>query len=168
MDHLSARHAVGELLWRTTESGNTLVEFSPTNSGLRFDFFCIPRRRGLMYGYEMKLTRADLLNCLREEKWRLYFPFCTHFNFVIHESVKFDYKEIPKEAGVKVFTVTPRGAANFTRIRGSQQRPMGLTQINQVLQGAFYRYENYLGIMRDKQNSGLPVRLGHLIEANPR
>lgn len=52
-------------------------------------------------GYEVKVSRADLLGDLRAEKWRRYLPWCHRFYFVFPDGLA-DRDEIPPPAGVIV------------------------------------------------------------------
>jgi hypothetical protein len=54
-------------------------EFSPANSGCRFDVIGVGRYTRQVRIYEVKSSRTDYL---ADSKWERYLPYCTHFAFV--------------------------------------------------------------------------------------
>ncbi|GAC1533286.1 MAG: hypothetical protein NVS2B17_00740 [Candidatus Velthaea sp.] len=54
-------------------------EFSPFDSGCRFDVIGVGRYTRQVRIYEVKSSRADYL---ADTKWQNYLPYCTHFAFV--------------------------------------------------------------------------------------
>lgn len=58
-------------------------------------------RKHLVYGYEVKVTRADFLADLRAEKWRRYLSQVDRLFFAVTEGVA-QPEEVPPEAGLLV------------------------------------------------------------------
>lgn len=71
-------------------------EFSPLDSGCRFDVIGIGRYTRQVRIYEVKSSRADYL---ADSKWQKYLPYCTHFSFVAPAGAIQKW-ELPREVGL--------------------------------------------------------------------
>jgi hypothetical protein len=72
------------------------IEFSPRDTGVRFDVVGISRRTRQVRIYEVKSSRGDFL---RDGKWEQYLEFCTHFAFVAPAGA-IQHWELPREVGI--------------------------------------------------------------------
>jgi hypothetical protein len=103
---------------RMCELGYAYVgnEFSPANSGLRFDVVGISKYTRQVRIYEVKSSRGDFL---ADAKWERYLPYCTHFSFVAPAGAIFRF-ELARSVGLIEY-----GAPAFERMR--RARRFGLT-----------------------------------------
>ena len=83
---------------RMRELGYAFVrlEFSPADSGVRFDVIGVTRRTRQVRIFEVKSSRGDFL---RDAKWERYLAFCTHFAFVAPAGA-IQRWELPREVGL--------------------------------------------------------------------
>ena len=96
------------------------TEFSPSNTGLRFDVVGVAKYTRQVRVYEVKSSRADFL---ADRKWERYLPYCTHFAFVAPAGAIFRW-ELPREIGLVEY-----GAPAFERMR--RARRFGLTLVRE-------------------------------------
>lgn len=103
---------------RMCELGYAFVgtEFSPRDTGLRFDVVGVTRRTRQVRVYEVKSSRGDFL---RDAKWERYLSYCTHFAFVAPAGAIYRW-ELPREVGIIEY-----GAPAFERMR--RARRWGMT-----------------------------------------
>jgi hypothetical protein len=103
---------------RMRELGYAFVgtEFSPRDTGLRFDVVGVARRTRQVRVYEVKSSRGDFL---RDAKWERYLSFCTHFSFVAPAGA-IQRWELPREVGIIEY-----GAPAFERML--RARKWGMT-----------------------------------------
>jgi hypothetical protein len=92
------------------------TEFSPRDTGLRFDVVGVSRRTRQVRIYEVKSSRGDFL---RDAKWERYLSYCTHFAFVAPAGAIYRW-ELPREVGIIEY-----GAPAFERMR--RARRWGMT-----------------------------------------
>ncbi len=91
-------------------------EFSPANSGLRFDVVGVTKYTRQVRIYEIKSSRGDFL---ADSKWERYLPYCTHFSFVAPAGTIFRF-ELERTVGLIEY-----GAPAFERMR--RARRFGMT-----------------------------------------
>jgi hypothetical protein len=103
---------------RMRELGYAYVasEFSPANSGLRFDVVGVAKYTRQVRIYEIKSSRGDFL---ADSKWERYLPYCTHFSFVAPAGAIFRF-ELERTIGLIEY-----GAPAFERMR--RARRFGMT-----------------------------------------
>jgi hypothetical protein len=90
-------------------------EFSPSNSGMRFDVIGIAKYTRQVRIYEIKSSRGDFL-C--DSKWEKYLPYCTHFSFVAPAGAIFRW-ELERNVGLIEY-----GAPAFERMRRARRYGM--------------------------------------------
>jgi hypothetical protein len=95
-------------------------EFSPADSGLRFDVVGIAKYTRQVRIYEIKSSRGDFL-C--DAKWERYLDYCTHFSFVAPAGAIFRW-ELGRNVGLIEY-----GAPAFERMR--RARRFGLTIVRE-------------------------------------
>jgi hypothetical protein len=95
-------------------------EFSPSNSGVRFDVVGIARHTRQVRIYEVKSSRGDFLS---DAKWPRYLDFCTHFAFVAPAGA-IQRWELSREVGLIEY-----GAPAFESMR--RARRFGLTIVRE-------------------------------------
>ncbi len=91
-------------------------EFSPADSGLRFDVVGVTKYTRQVRIYEIKSSRGDFL---ADTKWERYLPYCTHFSFVAPAGAIFRF-ELERAVGLLEY-----GAPAFERMR--RARRFGMT-----------------------------------------
>ena len=92
-DLMDARHLAGEIAIERLALRGGIVDVA----AMRLSW-THPR----LTGYEVKVTRSDLLVDLRSEKWRNYLPCVQRLYFAISPDVTFTAEEIPPECGIMV------------------------------------------------------------------
>ncbi len=95
-------------------------EFSPADTGLRFDVVGIAKYTRQVRIYEIKSSRGDFLG---DAKWERYLPYCTHFSFVAPAGAIFRW-ELARDVGLIEY-----GAPAFERMR--RARRFGLTIVRE-------------------------------------
>ena len=96
--------------------GYVANEFSPADTGLRFDVIGIAKYTRQVRIYEIKSSRGDFL-C--DTKWEKYLAYCTHFAFVAPAGAIFRW-ELARHVGLIEY-----GAPAFERMR--RARRFGMT-----------------------------------------
>jgi hypothetical protein len=91
-------------------------EFSPADTGMRFDVIGVAKYTRQVRIYEIKSSRADFLS---DAKWERYLPYCTHFSFVAPAGAIQKW-ELARDIGLIEY-----GAPEFERMR--RARRFGLT-----------------------------------------
>ncbi len=107
---------------RMAELGYAYVgnEFSPANSGLRFDVVGVSKYTRQVRIYEIKSSRGDFL---ADDKWERYLPYCTHFAFVAPAGAIFRF-ELDRSVGLIEY-----GAPAFESMR--RARRFGMTVLRE-------------------------------------
>lgn len=95
-------------------------EFSPANSGLRFDVVGVSKYTRQVRIYEIKSSRGDFL---ADDKWERYLPYCTHFAFVAPAGAIFRF-ELERSVGLIEY-----GAPAFESMR--RARRFGMTVLRE-------------------------------------
>ncbi len=95
-------------------------EFSPANTGLRFDVIGIAKYTRQVRIYEIKSSRGDFL---ADAKWEKYLDYCTHFSFVAPAGAIFRW-ELGREVGLIEY-----GAPAFEKMR--RARRFGMTIVRE-------------------------------------
>ena len=90
-------------------------EFSPANTGLRFDVVGVAKYTRQVRIYEIKSSRGDFL---ADAKWERYLAYCTHFAFVAPAGAIFRW-ELGREVGLVEY-----GAPAFERMRRARRYGM--------------------------------------------
>jgi hypothetical protein len=96
------------------------TEFSPANSGVRFDVVGVSKYTRQVRIYEIKSSRGDFL---ADDKWERYLPYCTHFAFVAPAGAIFRF-ELDRAVGLIEY-----GAPAFERMR--RARRFGMTVLRE-------------------------------------
>lgn len=107
---------------RMRELGYAYVgnEFSPSNSGMRFDVIGLAKYTRQVRIYEIKSSRGDFL---ADGKWEKYLAYCTHFSFVAPAGAIFRW-ELGRDVGLIEY-----GAPAFERMR--RARRFGMTIVRE-------------------------------------
>ena len=87
-------------------------EFSPANSGCRFDVVGIAKYTRQVRIYEVKSSRSDFLT---DGKWQNYLAYCTHFAFVAPAGAIMRW-ELERDVGLIEY-----GAPAFERMRRARR-----------------------------------------------
>lgn len=84
---------------------------SQCTTHLRLDAWAMAKSwsKPFTWGYEVKVSRSDFLS---DNKWHLYLPYCSHFNFVVPAGL-IDPSEVPEQAGLIYASAT--GTKLFTK-----------------------------------------------------
>lgn len=94
-------------------------EFSPADTGLRFDVIGIAKYTRQVRIYEIKSSRGDFL---ADGKWEKYLDYCTHFSFVAPAGAIFRW-ELGREVGLIEY-----GAPAFEKMRRARRYGMTIVR----------------------------------------
>ncbi len=94
-------------------------EFSPANTGLRFDVVGVAKYTRQVRIFEVKSSRGDFL---ADTKWERYLAFCTHFAFVAPAGAIFRW-ELARQIGLVEY-----GAPAFERMRRARRYGMTIVR----------------------------------------
>ena len=94
-------------------------EFSPADTGLRFDVVGVAKYTRQVRIYEIKSSRGDFL---ADTKWERYLGYCTHFAFVAPAGAIFRW-ELDRAVGLIEY-----GAPAFERMRRARRYGMTIVR----------------------------------------